>query len=251
MKKYTLIALALTAMISSSAFADYDSFGKDKEQTGPFSGGAEANLNMSTGNTDIKTFGASLFGDYKSEVWTTRAKFNYMRNVTDAAERALRYSGSLRLGANVTNNLDFFALGTYMNNKFVGIDDQWMVTPGLSAYAVNNDEVSIRFEVGAGWMKENYFAPSFAADRSFSVGTGGVGLRFKLSDVADITDDAVYILPFSTTDDWRINNVAALTTAVTKVVALKLSYTIERRNIAVGLRQNTDTYSMASVVVKF
>ncbi len=217
--------------------------------TGPFSGGAEANLNLTTGNTDIKTYGASLFADYRAEVLTTRAKANFMQNKTGDVERAKRLGASIRTGLNITQNVDFFALGTFMHDNFTGVDRQWMVTPGLGIYAVNTPEASIRFEFGMGWMSEKYYS-TFLADRSFTVATGGLGIRLKLSDVADFTDDAIYIYPIKETDDWRINNVAAVTSAITQHVALKLSYTVEHRNIPVFLRNKDDTFTTASIVVK-
>jgi putative salt-induced outer membrane protein YdiY len=240
---------ALTVLSIGASLPALAVEGDSSSNTSPFSGGAEGNLNLTTGNTDIKTYGATLFADYRAEVLTTRAKVNFMQNQTDGTERAKRLGASLRTGMNVTSNLDFFALGTFMHDNFSGIDRQWMVTPGLGIYAVNVPEASIRFEFGMGWLSEKYYTV-FLGDRSLTVATGGVGIRLKLSNVADFTDDAIYIYPIKDTNDWRINNVAAITSAITEHVALKLSYTAEHRNLAIFLRDRNDTFTTASIVVK-
>ena len=220
-----------------------------KEHTSPFSGGGSVNLDLNTGNTNVRTYGATAFMDYKAEVLNTRLNAGFMQNLTDDIEKVRRIDGSLRTGFNVINNIDFFGLGTYMQNRFKGIESQVTVGPGIGIYLVNNADVSVRVEGSPGFMWESY-NPTFIADRSFMIGTAGAGMRFKLSDVADISDNFSYIVPFATTSDWRINNVAAITSSLTKHMALKLSYTVEYRNTPVYLRQYTDSFTTAAVVVK-
>ncbi len=243
----TLLATSLLTTLPASA-ADEMAI-NDTKETAPFSGGAEANVNLSTGNTDIKTFGASAFMDYRAEVLNTRVKAGYMQNNTDHIQRARRIDGSVRTGLNITNNVDFFGLGTYMQNPFKGINSQVLVTPGIGLYAINTPEISIRAEGGVGYMWETY-NPSLITNRSFITGTAGAGMRFKLSDVADLSDDFAYIAPLNKTEDWRMNNVAALTTALSKHFALKVAYTVEHRHLPVFFRVQNDTFTTASLVFK-
>jgi putative salt-induced outer membrane protein YdiY len=174
-----------------------------------------------------------------------------MRNRADGIDRARRITGALRTGVNITNNVDFFALGTYMQNRFRGIEHQYMVTPGLGIYPINTDQISVRFEGAAGWMKEEYTLAPFMADRNFTVGTAGLGMRFKLTDVADLTNDFLYIIPITDSDDWRINNTAGIVTAMSSVMSLKLAHITEYRKLPVPGFKATDNTTTAGVVFKF
>jgi putative salt-induced outer membrane protein YdiY len=248
---YGLTALAALTLASSAARAD-DRFTltpSNSQDVGPFSGGAEVNMNLSSGNVDIKNYGASAFMDFKGEAWSTRFKAGFMRNTTDDIERSRRIDSSLRTGFNVAQNVDFFALGSYMHNRYQGVDMQFMATPGLGIYAVNTEAASVRVEGGIGYMWENYY-PTAIGKRDFTVGSAGLGLRLKLSDVADISNDFLYVIPFKDSDDWRIKNVAAITSAVNKNMALKVSYTVEKRNTPVIGREDLDSFTTAALVFK-
>lgn len=248
---YPLVAFALIGGVPARAADDTAIYSSNNSTrpVGPFSGGAEVNLSLATGNTDIQTYGAAAFMDYKGETLTTRLKAGFMQNHTDDAIRARRVDASLRTGFNITNNVDFFGLGTYMQNPFKGIGSQVMLTPGLGIYAVNSDAASLRVEGGLGYMWET-FTPALYGDRSFTLGTAGLGLRFKLSDVADLTDDFSWIIPFVQSTDWRMNNTAAVTTAVSQHFSLKVSYTVEYRHVPVAAHKTTDTFTTAAVVLK-
>ncbi len=215
-----------------------------------WSGGAEANANITTGNTDIESIGASVNVDYKPKPWTIGLKGGFMRNSTDDVERAKTVNAQLRSGMNITNNVDFFAMGTYLHNRFQGIDEQWMALPGLGIYAVNSDFVAIRFEGGIGFMKEIYSVP--LADRSLTVGAAGVGLKFKVSETADFTTDAMWISPLKDSDDWRVTNVAAITTRMTEILSLKLAHNLQyRAQPVLGIFRPTDQMMTAAIVAKF
>ncbi len=246
MKTTTLrVLLTTTMMFSGAAFA-----ADELTHEGGWGGGAEINANITSGNTDIQTVGASAEVDFKAMPWTTSVKAGFMRNRTDGIDRARRITGALRTGTNITNNVDFFALGTYMQNRFRGIEHQYMVTPGIGIYPINSDQISIRFEGGLGWMKEEYtIAP--AAMRNFTVGTVGLGMRFKLTDVADLTNDLLYILPISNSDDWRLNNTAGIVTAMSNTVSLKVAHIVEYRKLPVPGFHATDNTTTAGVILKF
>ncbi len=242
---------ALSVSVSAFAAEDYTASatsGSSNDQL--WSGGAEANANISQGNTDVQSYGASLNVDYKPKPWTVGAKVGYMRTEADDAERARAINGLVRTGANITNNVDFFALGTYQQNRFRGIQHQWMAMPGVGIYAINSDAVSIRVQGGIGYMNEQYSV--FRADRNFSVGSAGVGLKFVISEFADFTTDAQWITPLSDSDDWRVMNIAAVTTRMTEMLSLKLSHNLQYRAIPVnsGFRP-TDQMMTASIVAKF
>ncbi|MBC7386262.1 MAG: DUF481 domain-containing protein [Cryobacterium sp.] len=250
MKKFTRLSnlvLLATAFASASVFAE-EVLG-DKS---PWAGGAELSANISTGNTDIQTLGATAFVDYRASLLNTTLKAGFLRNRTDGKERNRDIRSSLRTGMNVTDHLDFFGLGQYNENKFRGLDKQWLAELGLGLYAFNNDMHSLRLEGGAGFLTENYFPttlnPYF---RTFGIYTGGLAYRLKISEIADLTDDVLMINNFKNSTDWRIQNVAALSSRMTSILSLKLSYSTEYRHVAIPGYKHADNITAAAIVAKF
>ena len=86
---------------------------------------------------------------------------------------------------------------------------------------------------------------------AFAVGTAGMGVRIKLSDVADLTDDILWVDHLSEGSDGRIVNTAAITSRMTKVLSLKVAQNTLYRHIPVLGRNSTDNYTTAAVVLKF
>lgn len=262
MKKSLSLILAIlgaTAPFMATAFAD-DAPSMDlpsvtdEANKSPWSGGAELTANLTTGNTDIKTFGASGEVSLRTLPLTTTLGLGFMQNLTDKVEKAREIKGHLRTGMNVVNNLDFFAQGTYYQNKFSGIDSAMMGEVGLGIYAVNSEVFGARVEGGLGYMGENYFPVIIhdnTNDANFIVGTVGVGLRLKLTDVADLTDDAMWIENLKTTADWRVTNTAAITSHLSKAFSIKIAYNIMFRKIPVPTFLDTDTSTTAALIVKF
>jgi|GEM_PF-2059232 len=250
----SLVLPLFFALISVGAHAAEDTTlntpSSDHSDQNGWGGGAEMNANISKGNTNIETLGAAAEVDFKAVPFNTSLKGSYMRNRTDNIERARMIHGSLRTGFNITNNLDFFALGSFMQDRFRGIEHEWMATPGLGIYAVNSDMLSIRFEGGAGFLNEEYF-PFTDTSRTFGVGTAGMGFRLKISDTADLTDDILWVDPFNDGSDWRINNVGAISSRMTKVLSLKVSQNTLYRKHAVASHNGTDNYTTAAIVLKF
>jgi len=247
------IALPLISLLPFAALADeFDTTTPttDHSDQNGWTGGAEFNANISKGNTNIETLGAAGQVTFKAMPYTTTAKASYMRNRTDEVERARHIDASLRTGFNVANNLDFFALGAFMQDRFRGIEHQWLVTPGLGGYLVNNDAFSARLEVGAGFLNEEYY-PFMNSELNTSVWTGGLGLMIKISENADITDDALFVDRFNETGDYRIMNVGAINAHMTKLLSLKVSQTTAYRHYAVALHKATDNYTTAAIVLKF
>lgn len=223
--------IATTSILATSTMAEeYRPTSTAEDRV--WSGGAEVNANITTGNTDIQTIGGSLNVDYKPKPWTLGAKASFLRNTTDNVERAHAITGLVRAGANITNNVDFFAIGTALHNRYQGIELQWMAMPGVGIYAVNTDFISIRVEGGIGYMNENYTIGR--VDDNFTVGGAGMGLKFKISGTTDFTTDAMWIVPLSESDDWRVTNVAAITTRMTEILSLKLAHNLQYRDLPVG-----------------
>jgi hypothetical protein len=139
-------------------------------------------------------------------------------------------------------------------NKVTALEWQkTQVTQLLSAYVQPADldgDNQIDLLISGKAQSHNSGLFFFKSNGDFTFTVSKIIDRASPFRVADFTNDAIYIYPIKDTDDWRINNIAAITSAITQHVALKLSYTVEHRNVAVFLRNKDDTFTTASIVVK-
>ena len=249
-----LLILSLAVTSSTAAFVDEvvkDSNSSSSTTTSPWSGGAEVSFNDTSGNVHIQTLGAAGRVTLRSEPLTTSLKAGFLRNSTEHVERLRNLFGNLRTGMNLANNIDVFAQGNYLQNRFSGIDRQWLGTVGLGIYAWNAEASHLRFEGGFGYMNEGYIPPTDANRASFLVGTAGANLGFKLSEVADFENDLLFIENFKTSKDWRVQNIASLSSAITSFMSLKVSYNLTKRNRAVTGFEGFDSATSGALVFKF
>ena len=86
---------------------------------------------------------------------------------------------------------------------------------------------------------------------SNAVFTAGAGYKLKLSSTAELSDDARAIVSLEDGDEWRAENIAALTAKLTTLLSLKVSNTIRFVNVpTIGFEQ-TDTVTAVALVAKF
>jgi putative salt-induced outer membrane protein YdiY len=246
-----LSLIALLAVFGASALADdhpRDPNPGTTHHDSWFDGGAELNFSHTTGNTKIQQIGASGAVDVRGGAFTTRLKSSYLRNSVDDIARAETFTNKLRTGANVANNLDFFAEGNFLRNTFSGINQEWLVDAGLGLYAINSEPFSLNVEGGPGYLKEN-LVPGDTA--SFLAGVVGAYLRLKLSETADILGDGTFIHNFRESSDWRLKSNVALATKITQMVSFKVGFDFNKRHIPVPGFKSEDTATTLGLVFKF
>ena len=86
-----------------------------------------------------------------------------------------------------------------------------------------------------------------------STGTYGFGggYKWRISPTAEFSDDVRYTGTFAEADDWRLANVASLTTRITTVFSLKLSNIVRYAHLPVEGFEDTDTTTSVALVAKF
>jgi hypothetical protein len=261
---YSVLA-ALTVFFAGSALADdpapmierphsrwaptyslYDPRANNMPDSG-LAGGAEGNLNLTTGNVLIRNIGASAAVGYRAESFTTTAKASLMTLKNRSTELNEAILGQTRVGMNATKGLDFFVQGLFFRNPFTGVRQQYHGDAGFGLYPVTTDNLEIRLEVAAGYLRENI---TYGLRDTFATGRGGVGLKFKLSETADFLADGSWIHNFEDSGDHRVITTAAISTAVTQLLSLKVGFNYMFRNEALAGFKAHDSATTASLVLK-
>jgi len=213
-----------------------------------WSGKAEASYVGTTGNTNVQTVGAGLEVDYAKDVWDGLAKGAYVQGKTDGVTTAKTIAAELRGGRHLSPRFELFAQGDYFKNEFAGIDNRLSAIGGGAYSVVKTDAQELKFQLGAGYTKENR---SVGDDKSFGSGQAGLLYKWKISSTTDLSEEFSYVDSFSDSSDWRVANTFSISVAINKVFSLKASHVLAYLNEPVPGFGKTDTITSIALVAKF
>jgi putative salt-induced outer membrane protein len=219
-----------------------------EEPTGPWSGSGELSFISTSGNTDTQSLGVGFEITYKPGVWTTEAKANYLRAETDGDLTAEKLTALLGLRRSLTERFDLYARTTYLSNEFAGLNSTWGLEAGGLYKALTGDRHFLDLSGCLGYTSEDRISEE---DRDFAMATVGAKYKWQISKSSDLANDFNYVYDFDDSDNWRLANTTALTTAINSILSLKVSYALTYLNEpAVGFEKR-DTTSSVALVAKF
>jgi len=245
MKRIQRAFAAASILVTGAALAE------EPPPAGPppvWSGKAEASYVGTTGNTNVQTIGAGLEIDYKKDVWDGLAKGTFVQGKTDGETTAKTIAGELRGGRHLSPRFELFAQGDYFKNEFAGIDNRLSAIGGGAYSVVKTDAQELKFQLGAGYTKENR---SVGDDKSFGSWQAGLLYKWKISSTTDISEEFSYVDSFSDSSDWRVANAFSISVAINKVFSLKAAHILTYLNEPVPSFGKTDTITSIALVAKF
>jgi putative salt-induced outer membrane protein YdiY len=86
-------------------------------------GKADFSFLSTSGNTDTTSIGAAFELNYRPKPWLFTIKGGYLKGATDGVTTAESFVGSLRATRDLTERIDVFVGGSYLRNRFSGIDN--------------------------------------------------------------------------------------------------------------------------------
>jgi putative salt-induced outer membrane protein YdiY len=194
-------------------------FAEDEAPKRPWSDAAELGVVMTSGNSEGVNFAASNKFKY---TWSSSEL------ICDAA--ALRAESRTR---DITKRFYWFAGAAWTQNFFAGVDDRYIVGGGLGYTFVKTDRHLFKGEIGADYTREDPLGnppPVELETAEFAGLLGSLSYEFKFGEKSKLTEDLVFFENLETSNAWRANSVTALTTSLTKSLALKVSYRIDYSN---------------------
>jgi len=214
----------------------------------PWSGSAELSFIQTSGNTDTQSLGMGFEITYKLGVWTTEAKLGYLRAETDGDLTAEKLTGLLGARRSLSEVFDVYARTTYLQNEFAGLNSSWGLEAGGLYKALTGDRHFLDLSAGLGYTTEDRVSE---ANRDFAMATLGAKYKWKISESTDFTNDFGYVYDFDDSEDWRIANATALTTAINKIFSLKVGYALIYLNQPAAGFEKRDATSSVALVAKF
>lgn len=246
--KYFL-SVALLACLSSAAFAQSPAPAPSAPPPPPRQeGSAELAFVATSGNSDTQNFGIGGDLTTRPDPWMFRFRVGYIRNESAGLETAESFMTLFRASRKVSDRLALYGQYDYLRDLFAGIEHRNALEGGLSFLAVDNAVQRLRLDAGLGYSNEQRVV---GEDISTAIGSLGAGYRLKISDSAELTDEGRFVFSLSNGEDWRFDNVAALSARLTTIFSLKASYTIRYNNAPAPTYDKTDTIAALALVAKF
>lgn len=214
----------------------------------PYEGSAEFAFVSTTGNTSTQTIGVAGEIIGRPGAWTLKSKTAYVQNEADDELKARSFATLVRASREVRPRLSFYGQYDYLRNSFAGILHRNALEAGVSWQALDQARQSLRLDAGAGYANERRVAGDTLSN---GVLTFGAGYKLKLSATAEVSDDARAVLSLQDGDQWRAENLAAVTAKLTTLLSLKVSNTIRFVNRPTPGFEQTDTITAVALVAKF
>jgi len=216
----------------------------------PWAGSAQASFLNTSGNTETSVLGLGAEAKYKGESPWSLALKAALNQGSDAGEENLRnLMGSVRVARALNEKTDLFLETGYARDTFAGIDSRYGGGLGIARRLTTTGKHLLAVEAGLGFTHEVRLPEKIGKD--FASGRAGLNYKFVISKTADFQNQFNATANFSDGEDWRLANVASLTSAIDSRFSLKLSHTLAHLNTPPFGKKQTDTTIAAALVAKF
>jgi putative salt-induced outer membrane protein YdiY len=202
-----------------------------------------------SGNSSTRSIGVSGQYIYRPDQWTFTSKASYVQNESEGELSAESIDALFKAERTVGPRLSAFSRYGFLHDRFAGIDARNIVEGGLSYLLVNAASQTLNVDASFGYAHESRVNPPDLSDPL--VATGAV-YRLKLSEVADISDDARFSVAVSDGgDDWRFANIASVNSKLNSFLSLKVSNTVRYVHAPAPTFETTDSITAVALVAKF
>ena len=144
--------------------------------------------------------------------------------------------------------LSVFGQYDYLRDIFAGVEQRHTVAGGVTYLLVDQARHKLKTDGGLGYTNEQRVTGD---DLSTAMALAGLGYKLKISDTAEFTDDLRFDFSFSSGDDWRFGNEAAITAKLATLFSLKLSNIIRYVNMPPVGFDTTDTITPVALVAGY
>lgn len=211
-------------------------------------GSAEFAFVSTTGNASTQTMGLSGELIFRPDTWVVRNRAAFVRNESENELTAESFLYLFRAEKVLSPRLSAFGEYSYFRDEFAGVDHRNNLLAGLAYKVLDLPEHQFFVDAGFGYLNEQRLAGEDVSTGTYAFGGG---YKWKISPSAEFADDVRYTGTFADSSDWRLANIASLTTRITTIFSLKLSNTIRYAHQPVEGFKDTDTLTSVALVAKF
>jgi putative salt-induced outer membrane protein len=175
------------------------------------------------GNTDVTTLNAGDKLVYTSAPYVFTQTFNVVYGRTDSVTTASQWRAGGRLDYQLAPRISLYGQARYERNTFAGIARRFEESVGVAALLLESAGGKLTAEAGASLNQQKSTAD---VTSNFTAGRVAVEYRRSLTETAYFTLGTEFLPNFETSEDYRINGLAALVAPISKSIALKASYEV-------------------------
>jgi putative salt-induced outer membrane protein len=239
-------ALSLFASLFVVFAVVVQAHGEDKR----WSDEAELSFVDTGGNTDVVSLSAKNLLKYKfTNNLTGSWALGALYGESDGEKNAERYFTELRLDYAFTERLYTFGIGGWLKDEFAGFDARYYVGPGIGYKFLAGPKHLLVGEAGANYAREEY---TDGTDRDYIEGRVFGKYEYAFTKKNRFSQSLEFLYDFDESDNYKVNSVTALISALNSYLSLKASYEVKYDNHPVPeTLEDTDTILGVTLVVNF
>lgn len=211
-------------------------------------GTAEMAFVGTTGNTSTSTFSAGGEHIVRPPKWLIKNRVILITSSSDGVSTANSFLYSFRTEREINARLSGFGEYGYFQDKLSGVSHRNSVAGGLTFKIATGPKNIFSVDAGLGYLNEQRVA---GANVSSATYLAGAVYKLKLSETAELSEEARLLGTFAIADDWRGSNIISVTAKLTSIFALKVSNVVRYVNAPPPGFKTTDTTTSVALVASF
>lgn len=183
-----------------------------------------------TGNTEALTVAGKNEMKYKfTDKWSGSWVVGALYGKSDGDKNAERYFTDLRADYSISERWYAYGLGTWFRDKFAGFDQRLSIGPGIGYKFLIGPKHFLLAETGLNYAYEDY-TDSDEDNADFLEGRLFGKYEWAFTEKTKFSQALEYLQSFKDSSMRKLNSETALVTAITDILALKISYSIFYNN---------------------
>lgn len=211
---------------------------------------AELSFVNTGGNTDVVSLSAKNQLKYKfTEKLAGSWALGALYGESGGEKNAERYFTELRLDYLLTERFYTFGMGGWLKDQFAGFDARYYVGPGIGYKFLTGPKHLLVGETGANYAREEY---TDGTNRDYIEGRVFGGYEYAFTEKNRFSQSLEFLYDFDDSENYKVNSVTALISALNSYLSLKASYEVKYNNQPVPeTLEKTDTILGITLVVNF
>ena len=205
-----------------------------------------------SGNTDTLTVAGKNEMKYKfTDKWTGSWLVGGLYGKSDGDKTAERYFTDLRADYAINDHWYAYGLGTWFRDEFAGFDHRLSIGPGVGYKFLIGPKHFLLAETGLNYAYEDY-TDSNEDTEEFLEGRLFGKYEWAFTEKTKFSQSLEYLQSLADSSMRKLNSETALVTAITDILALKISYSVFYNNDPrPSDLDDTDTILATSLVITY
>jgi putative salt-induced outer membrane protein YdiY len=208
---------------------------------------SELSFVATAGNATTRTIGLGAGLEHRSDLTKTDMAVSYLSNDAEDETLARALTAHIRHGIRVRESLDVFGRISYARDRFAGIESR-VTTEAGTAYTAALPRQVLTTEAAIGYTSERRITSEALR---FATLSGALLYEWRVRPGTDLRNALRAVADLSEAENWRGTNELALTVVLTRLLTLKVSQSVEYRNMPVETFRRTDMRTAAAFVVSW